>query len=171
MSAPFAAMLLALLAAAAWLDLRRRLIPNWLVAGVVLLWLVAQATGQASAWWQNGVIGLGMLLAGMAVWHMGWLGGGDVKLIAALSLWAGADQLPVLLLAIGVSGGALAVAILLIRRLGQSAGAAMLLARAAGYLPAGVLAGEALSPLAAITLPYGVAVALGGCWLVYRQLV
>ena len=68
-----------------------------------------------------------MLVAGMAVWRCGWLGGGDVKLIAALSLWAGADQLPVLLLAIGVSGGALAVAILLARRLGHSAGAAMLL--------------------------------------------
>lgn len=170
MSPPFAAALLALLAAAAACDLRRRVIPNRIVAGVALLWLVAEATGRDGAWWPNAAIGLGMLLAGMAVWHRGWLGGGDVKLIAALSLWAGADLLPEFLLAVGVAGGALAVAIVLGRRLARSPAAAMLLDGTAGRLPAALADGRALGPLAALTLPYGVAVALGGCWLVHRQL-
>ena len=56
-------------------------------------------------------IALLALCVGIAVWQLGWLGGGDVKLIAALSLWAGPSHLAGLLLAIALGGGVLALAI------------------------------------------------------------
>ena len=39
----------------------------------------------------------------------GWLGGGDVKLLSAATLWAGAPQTLGLLVVTGILGGALAL--------------------------------------------------------------
>jgi prepilin peptidase CpaA len=43
----------------------------------------------------------------------GWLGGGDVKLLCAATLWAGPAGTPTLLLLTGVLGGALALFLLM----------------------------------------------------------
>jgi len=91
MSLPIdAAFLLVICLAACATDLRARVIPNWLTLPVLalapLIHLVA-----------NGVSGLGGALLGCTVcaavplllFHMGAMGGGDVKLFAALGALAG----------------------------------------------------------------------------------
>ena len=111
-----------------------------------------------------------MLLAGIVVWRCGWLGGGDVKLIAALSLWAGPGHLASFLLAVALSGGVLALAMVLAGRLARSPTATLLQVHAGRWFP---VAAPALAPVArqgAASLPYGVAVALGGCWLAHLLL-
>ena len=166
MSAPPALALLALLGLAAWLDFRRRQIPNVVVGAVVLLWLAALATGEAGTAWPNAAIAVAVLLAGIVIWRCGWLGGGDVKLIAALSLWAGPDHLASFLLAVALSGGLLALAIVLAGRLAHSPTATLLQVHAGRWFPVAAPALASVAPQGAASLPYGMAVALGGCWLV-----
>ena len=85
-----AVVLAAALVHAAWGDLRTRIIPNWLNLAI--------AAGAPIWWWANGwsvwpdvVVQIGiaivifMIFAGC--FAIGAMGGGDVKLITALSLW------------------------------------------------------------------------------------
>ena len=94
MNLAFALGLVALLGIAALSDLRHRRIPNEIPASVALLWLIALALGVAGSPLLGLATGLGLLAAGILVWRLGWLGGGDVKLIAALGLWAGPGHCP-----------------------------------------------------------------------------
>src|SRR3954452_22427580 len=109
--------LLILLAMAAWSDLRHRRIPHPLVAAVAILWLVTIPALGPGAATVAAVTASGVLALGFLVWRCGWLGGGDVKLIAALSLWAGPDTVSGLLLAIALSGGVLALLMCLATRI------------------------------------------------------
>jgi prepilin peptidase CpaA len=111
----------------------------------------------------------GVLALGFLVWRCGWLGGGDVKLIAALSLWAGPDTVSGLLLAIALSGGVLALLMRLATRIACLPIAVAVQVQAARLAPArlpAILRGASRD--AAISLPYGVAVAGGGAWLVHH---
>lgn len=169
MSLPFACALAALLAAAAWSDLCRRRIPNALPAAIVGLWLLAAAQGVAPAAIAAAATALALLAAGMMVWRCGWLGGGDVKLVAALGLWAGPRELDALLLGTTFAGGVMALAGCLAARLDSSP--ALLLARlAAARFAPWPLPGGPLTGWRERGLPYGVAVAAGGGWLVHRLL-
>jgi prepilin peptidase CpaA len=91
-------------------DLRSRRIPNWLTGGATLGALIYHA-------WAAGPSGLLLSLAGCLVggaifflpFALGGLGGGDVKLLAALGAWAGpADALWIALYS-GIAGGVLAI--------------------------------------------------------------
>ena len=84
------------------------------------LWLVAAATGDARPIWPAVATAAAVLVVGITVWRCGWLGGGDVKLIAALSLWAGPGHLASLLLATALCGGLLALAVIVAGRLAES---------------------------------------------------
>ncbi len=78
--------------AAAWADWRRRRIPHPLVAALVVGWaLVAAAMPEAlgGSPLSSLACGAGALGAGLALWALGWLGAGDVKLVAVLGLWLG----------------------------------------------------------------------------------
>jgi prepilin peptidase CpaA len=90
------------------------------------------------------VLGIGVLL-----FHRGLLGGGDVKLLAAATLWYGVDRLPMFLFAVSIAGGVLGL-IIIIARLARSV-IPLLASRAAGS-----------RSLRGTELPYGVAIALGG---------
>lgn len=165
-----------LLGAAAWLDIRQRRIPNRIVAAVALLWLpLAVSGGLLAGLFAVGTAAL-VLGIGTAIWRMGWLGGGDVKLLAAVSLWAGPDHVGELLLATALCGGALALMSLAARhtavtpmltfvrgeaiRLLPSARAPASTAR---WTPDGALAASASRG----TIPYGIAIAMGGAWLLH----
>ena len=165
MNLVFALGLVALLGIAALSDLWHRRIPNEIPASVALLWLIALALGVAGSPLLGLATGLGLLAAGILVWRLGWLGGGDVKLIAALGLWAGPGHLPVLLLGIAFAGGVLALAACFVARLAAWPPTTYAIAAAGRFLPA-------LSPSLATAwhrhgLPYGIAVACGGAWLVH----
>lgn len=53
------------------------------------------------------LVGFSVLVIGIAFFAMNWLGGGDVKLIAACALWFGADNLAPFLFAMAIYGGVL----------------------------------------------------------------
>lgn len=108
---------LAMLASAAT-DLASMTIPNRLVSGLTGAFAVYAAT----AGWPAATIavhlaaGLGALAICIGCFAAGWMGGGDAKLIAAVSLWFGlsADLAGFTLLS-AVLGGVLTLAVLLLR--------------------------------------------------------
>jgi len=99
---------------AAFEDFRRLVIPNLLPIALCLLWLVYVMTA-SSLYGALAAIGVAavVFLAGAALFARGWLGGGDVKLLAAAALWAGPAGTPTLLMLTAVIGGALALFLLL----------------------------------------------------------
>ena len=104
---------------AAFSDITRYTIPNWLTGAIALLFpLVALWAGLAPlailVHIGVGIFALGM---GMMFFALGWLGGGDAKLIAAAALWAGPTGVWVFLLAAALAGGALTLSLLFFRKL------------------------------------------------------
>ena len=106
------------MAFAAAMDLQTLTIPNRV--SVVLIGAFFAAAVVAGLSWQAVLIHLAagstMLLVGIFMFSMGWLGGGDAKLLAAGALWIGFDQLAPFLVYVGLSGGLLAVMILAYRK-------------------------------------------------------
>jgi prepilin peptidase CpaA len=146
-----AAAFVSLLATALVTDVSSFRIPNWLTAGVALLYPLHVGLSPLDVAWLP-ALGLAALVfaAGTVAFACRWMGGGDVKLLAATTLWAGpAHALEFLTLA-ALIGGALALLLLLPARY---AVAAMLQSCGAARL------GQAL--LASV-VPYGVAIAAAG---------
>jgi len=101
---------------ACFTDLRTRRIPNLLTFGAAIAALVVHgalngvAGGMtAAAGWLTG------LVIFLPFFALGGMGGGDVKLLAALGAWLGAYDTLYLALYSGVAGGALAVVVALAR--------------------------------------------------------
>src|SRR5690606_30912656 len=61
-------------------------------------------------WGAHIAVGIVMLLVGLMVHKAGWMGGGDVKMLIALSLWAGLAALPTLMLGTSMAGAIVALA-------------------------------------------------------------
>src|SRR5687768_12306866 len=57
----------------------------------------------------------GVLVSMLALFSFGWIGGGDAKLTAAVTLWLGADHALVYLLYTALFGGVLTLALLQFR--------------------------------------------------------
>jgi prepilin peptidase CpaA len=126
-------------------DVRRREIANWKTATVALL---------APAWWlANGLqpwpdmavqigIGLAVLAVFLTVFHFGLMGGGDVKLIVALSLWLPFGAFVVMLMVMSIAGGIVTVVMMIERRMARNR--------------------------SDIEIPYGVAIAVAGL-LAFRE--
>lgn len=161
--------LLAVLGWAAWTDLRERRIANVAVLALLALWpLHLLLLGRPSPWWSGPAAGLLLLAGGLVLWHLRLLGGGDVKLAAALATFAGLDGLAGFLLDTALLGGLLAVLVLAAARTAPLL--VMLVARVAPAPLAGRLA--AVLPTAAYgeptTVPYGIAIALAGALAILR---
>jgi prepilin peptidase CpaA len=134
--------LMAALAIAAFTDIRRRQIDNWLNAAIAL--------GAPLFWWASGIslwpgvaiqLGLAVLafaiLAGMFALRM--MGGGDVKLLTALALWIEPEWFGRLVVIMALAGGVLTL-----------------------VLAAWHIARRRKDKLA---IPYGVAIAGAGIWI------
>ena len=93
-------------------DLRTRRIPNILTFGAALVGLLYQfATGGIDG---LGQAGLGWLVGAVIFilpFALGGLGGGDVKLLAALGAWLGPADVVWLSLYTGVAGGVMALVV------------------------------------------------------------
>lgn len=118
------AVLPALLVGAAVWDLASFTIPNVLPAAmgllfVVFLALVSLAGNDVTltAIGLHVAAGLIGLVAGMVMFAMGWVGGGDAKLYAVASLWLGWHMLLEYTLIASLLGGALTLAVLALRRM------------------------------------------------------
>ena len=135
-----------LLLAAAAIDLRTRTIPNPLVIAIALL--------APFAWWATGMplwpdvaIRLGVALAVFALFasffYLGMMGGGDVKLAAAIALWFAPFATLQFIVITSLAGGVVTIATIVWHRWRRHEGAP--------------------------EVPYGVAIAFGGMWLLAQR--
>ncbi|AOL94173.1 prepilin peptidase CpaA [Porphyrobacter sp. LM 6] len=130
------------LVVAAFTDLRRRQIDNWLNAAIAL--------AAPAFWWASGLslwpgvaMQLGVALAAFAVlagmFAMRMMGGGDVKLLTALALWIPPTMFVQLLVIMAIAGGVLTVVMFFWH--------------------------TARKQKDKLAIPYGVAIAFGGLWV------
>lgn len=146
----FFILLSALMALVIVLDAWKYIIPNWLVGLVVLLWpVMLYMSGWATDWKMGLAAGAGMFAVGFALFSLKLMGGGDVKLLAALSLWTGVAALADFLLFTALLGGALTVLLLAVRPLMARVSPAKAMA---GTLPRLLTKGA--------PVPYGLAIAV-----------
>lgn len=139
-----AALAVVLLAVAVGSDVRRRVIPDWAVAGVALLFVLP--TLWAGHWREaaaGGAVALLVFLGGSFLFWRGWVGGGDVKLAAALAMWVGPSGMVSFLLLTSLAGGVVSLVCV---------GWAVVVARWR----------QVPFHLDRVQVPYGVAIALGG---------
>ena len=104
-------------------DVARYEIPNTLPIVITLAFLAA-AIGNGVDFRTIAihlVCGPAVLIAFGVLFWKGWMGGGDVKLIAASAVWTGLNFLPQYLVILALFGGVLAILVILFRRVGGDA--------------------------------------------------
>lgn len=140
------AILAAMLIVAAVGDLRTRTIPNWLNAAIALAAIPFWFASGLSPWpgmaLQIGIAVLVFALFALA-FQLGAMGGGDVKMVAAIALWLPPAAVLKLLVIMSLAGGVLTVVMLIRHRMARSENV--------------------------LEIPYGVAIALGGFWLIAER--
>lgn len=141
----------ALVIVAALRDCTTFTIPNWISLALLGAFPVAAiASGLSlSTMGLALLLGFGGLLAGMAMFAAGWIGGGDAKMFAAAMPWLGLAGLGQYLMVTAVAGGALAMCLLLMR----SGSVSPILGQGPPWLARLATRGE--------NVPYGVAIAVG----------
>jgi prepilin peptidase CpaA len=102
------------MAVAAFEDLRRLIIPNLLPILLCAVWPLyfAAAPSLYGALWAIGCAAA-VFAVGAVLFARGYVGGGDVKLLTAATLWAGPAGTPALLMLTGMLGGVLALFLLM----------------------------------------------------------
>ena len=144
-----------LLLLAAWQDWRTMQIADGISLGIIAVFVAWATTGFAAGTFSLLDLALalacaaGMFGLGTLAFAAGAMGGGDVKLAAAASLFAGPSLILDFVTVTAVIGGLLGVAILAGARIGPvaSTGGGTVRARLRG------------------NLPYGPAIAVGGLWV------
>ena len=139
-------LLAALLLLASWHDLRSRTIPNGLNLAVALLAIPFWWTIGLPLWPDVAVhvaVAAGVFALFAILFALGAMGGGDVKLVAAVALWLPWQAVVMLLVLMSLAGGVLTLAMVARRKLAQ------------GRDP--------------LEIPYGVAIAFGGLWLIGQR--
>jgi prepilin peptidase CpaA len=151
--------------AAAAIDLRSRQIPNWLTLSGVCAGLLLNG-------YVSGLPGVGKSLAGIFVgfgvyfvlYRLRAIGGGDVKLMAAVGAIVGPGTWIAVFLATAIAGGVLAIALMISRgRVRETLGNILFIARELIHFRAphkrrGDL--DVKDPRA-LTMPHGLAIAAG----------
>ena len=157
----------AILAPAVVMDIRERRIPNTLclgglVAALVLHW-ATDGNGAALI-----ALGGGLLLVGITVplYAHGWLGAGDIKLMAAMGAMAGTPPVALAMLAaIAIAGGFLAV----YRHYSERRAAPVTVAQKPGSPPGAGFDDVHAFPTRPRGLPYAVAIAVGSLTVLVAQ--
>jgi prepilin peptidase CpaA len=156
---------LGLLLVAALSDFRDYLIPNRIVGALLLLYPAHVLASPHPVDWQVALIVGGItFVAGFVLFLFKGMGGGDVKLLTAVALWAGAPHFMAFTVITLI--GALVLATALAARLAADG------ARTAEGFSLGTFFGALrFSPILKMTVPYGVAIATGGMYVGARLLV
>jgi prepilin peptidase CpaA len=137
-----------LLVAAAITDLRSRIISNWLNLAIAVMaplyWLAA-----GISFWPDMLLqlslGLGVFALFAGLFAFGMMGGGDVKMLAALALWFPWTALLFLLVMMAMIGGVVTVVTVIHHRMTRRVG----------------------QP----EIPYGVAISLAALWVVGERYI
>jgi len=105
-----------LLFAASCFDVLRLRIPNMIPAGLVVLFALQILLGEGVRAPLDHLLAMGLaLLILLPLFALDMLGGGDVKLLAAVALWLGMSKLAALLILVGIVGGVFALVWLAMR--------------------------------------------------------
>ena len=147
---------LSLLMPAVYYDITERRIPNRLIAIFILvipavLFLVQGASVLPSHFAAAGIVFLSVFV----FWLLGWLGAGDVKLLALVALIAGLSLVPELLLNTALCGLVLAVLAIVAKGAFRQTGKRLF------AVVRGAPAGEMDQDGSQAKLPYAVAIAAG----------
>ncbi len=135
--------LAAMLVIAATGDLRTRRIPNKLNLAIALLAVPFWVLSGYALWPDVATqlaVAAGVFLFFALLFQVGMMGGGDVKLLAALGLWLPLASVVKLLVIMSIAGGVLTIALLVRHRAKKTGGK--------------------------LEVPYGVAIAFAGMWLI-----
>ena len=110
-TSPSTSPLLALAAVAAVIDWRSRRIPNWLNLVIAIGGLGLAMEGRLGVSVGMSILGLicGFILL-FPAFALGAMGGGDVKMLAAVGAWTGPVGVLIVLLAATVAGAIIAIA-------------------------------------------------------------
>jgi prepilin peptidase CpaA len=128
-------------------DWRRRIIENWLNAGIAL---AAPLWWWANGWslWPGAAMQIGIAALALAVFLVFFvvnaMGGGDVKLITVLGLWFPLDLFVQFLIMMAIAGGVLTLAMLIRHRIKKDRGP--------------------------VQVPYGVAISFAAIWVLLRTI-
>lgn len=107
---------------AALSDLVSLRIPNWLTGALALAFPLAAlivahgTTGHSIDWLSHVEAGAAVFAGAALLFACGLLGGGDVKLLAAMALWSGLPMMLPLLFLVAIIGGAFALVVLGLRQ-------------------------------------------------------
>jgi prepilin peptidase CpaA len=148
-----------LLSAAAVSDVRKLTIPNSYCLGIALCYpFFALAAAQPVDWLGGLMVGGSLLAVGFVLFTTGRVGGGDAKLLAAASLWAGPGLLVEFILLTALTGGGMAIVLYVRHRWLRSPSLAAMAAT------------EASPDFAQQPMPYGVAIFAGGIYVAFTLL-
>jgi prepilin peptidase CpaA len=107
-----------LLAAAGIQDVYQLRISNAFPVAIFLLFpIYALIKGVDATIWQNGAVFLAVLALGILAFGAHWLGGGDVKLLAATAFWFDISGAAWLIGGIAILGAAIALLFIFFRRI------------------------------------------------------
>jgi prepilin peptidase CpaA len=141
---------------AVYYDITERRIPNRLVAVFILVIPAVLFLAQGASVLPLHLAAAGIVfLSAFIFWFLGWLGAGDVKLLALVALIVGIYQVPELLLNTALCGLVLAVLAIMLKGAFRQTGKRLL------AVVRGVPAGEMEQDANQVKLPYAVAIAAG----------
>ena len=106
-------------------DARVREIANWKNAAIALMAPVCWVAIGIAPWPGMAIqigLALGVLILFCVAFHFGQMGGGDVKLITAMSLWLPFGAFLEMLLVMSLAGGAITIVMLIEHRLRKTSG-------------------------------------------------
>ena len=100
-------------------DITNYTIPHW-ISGTLLglfpfMILMAPSFPEGFSVWMSVAVFAVMFIIGICIFVMNWAGGGDVKLLAVLGLWAGKESALEFVIYTAVLGGLMSIALLLVR--------------------------------------------------------
>lgn len=136
-------LLAALLVRAAVTDIRARVISNRLNAAIAILAPVYWFSLGLAPWPDMAIqcaLGLAVLMMFAVLFALGMMGGGDVKMLAALALWLPVGALVTLIILTALLGGVVTLFTVFHHKHTRQVGS--------------------------VEIPYGVAIALAGLWVV-----
>ena len=149
-----------LLAVAVLIDAETLRIPNRLCLALVAIYPAYLLASPIQVDWPGALLlATAVFAAGLGAFAAGWMGGGDVKLMAATALWVGPAWFTDFLLVTAIVGGGIAV--LMLSGIRFTVAQAV---EAAGFA-------DIRDVILGRSIPYGVAIAAGGWVAGWRMLM